>query len=68
MLVTEARQRIEQDAERGGQGGRQLINYFVGQSVGMFKEIQPAAEVLRMMSEECDATLLQMGQLVNWQR
>ncbi len=68
MLVTEARQRIEQDAEQGGEGGGQLINYFVGQSVGMFKEIRPAAEVLRMMSEECDAVLKQMGQLVSGQR
>jgi NAD(P)H-dependent flavin oxidoreductase YrpB (nitropropane dioxygenase family) len=67
MLVTEARQRIEQDAQQGGEGGRQLINYFVGQSVGMFKEIRPAAEVLRMMSEECDAVLKQMGQLVSGQ-
>jgi NAD(P)H-dependent flavin oxidoreductase YrpB (nitropropane dioxygenase family) len=67
MLVTEARQRIEQDAEQGGEGGRQLINYFVGQSVGMFKEIRPAAEVLRMMSEECDAVLKQMGQLASGQ-
>jgi hypothetical protein len=67
LLTTDARQRIEQDAAQGGEGGRQLINYFVGQSVGMFKEIRSAAEVLRMMSEECDATLLQMGQLVSGQ-
>jgi NAD(P)H-dependent flavin oxidoreductase YrpB (nitropropane dioxygenase family) len=65
LLNTEARLRIEQDAAQGGEGGTQLINYFVGQSVGMFKEIRPAAEVLRVMSEECDAVLRQMGQLVN---
>jgi NAD(P)H-dependent flavin oxidoreductase YrpB (nitropropane dioxygenase family) len=67
LLNTDARLRIEQDAAQGGEGGRQLINYYVGQSVGMFKEIRPAAEVLRMMSEECDATLLQMGQLASGQ-
>jgi hypothetical protein len=44
-----------------------LINYFVGQSVGMFKEIRPAVEVLRTISEECDAVLKQMGQLVSGQ-
>jgi NAD(P)H-dependent flavin oxidoreductase YrpB (nitropropane dioxygenase family) len=65
LLTTEARQRIEQDATQGGAGGTQLINYFVGQSVGMLKETRPAAEVLRTMSEECDATLKQMGQLAS---
>ena len=65
LLNTEARLRIEQDAAQGGEGGRQLINYFVGQSVGMFKEIRSAAEILRMMSEECDAVLKHMGRLVS---
>ena len=68
LLNSDARQRIEQDAAQGGEGGKQLINYFVGQSVGMFKEIRPAAEVLRMMSEECDDVLKQMGRLVSWRR
>jgi NAD(P)H-dependent flavin oxidoreductase YrpB (nitropropane dioxygenase family) len=67
LLNTDARQRIEQDAAQGGEGGKQLINYFVGQSVGMFKEIRPAAQVLRMMSEECDDVLKQMGQLMSGQ-
>lgn len=68
ILTTDARQRIERDAEQGGAGGKQLINYFVGQSVGMFKDIPPAAEVLRAMSEECDAVLKRMGQLASEQR
>jgi NAD(P)H-dependent flavin oxidoreductase YrpB (nitropropane dioxygenase family) len=67
LLNTDARLRIEKDAAQGGEGGRQLINYFVGQSVGMFKEIRPAVEVLRTISEECDAVLKQMGQLVSGQ-
>ena len=67
LLSIEARQRIEQDAAQGGEGGTQLINYFVGQSVGMFKDIRPAAEVLRKMSDECDTTLLHMCQLVRGQ-
>ncbi len=65
LLNTDARLRIEKDAAQGGEGGKELINYFVGQSVGMFKEIRPAAEVLRTMSEECDAVLKRMGQLVH---
>src|SRR5713226_6242973 len=65
ILTTDARQRIERDAGQGGEGGKQLINYFVGQSVGMFKDILPAAEVFRAISEECDAVLKRMGQLVS---
>jgi hypothetical protein len=67
LLNTEARLLIEQDATQGGEGGTQLINYFVGQSVGMFKEIRPTAEVLQTMNEECDATLFKMCQLVRRQ-
>ena len=61
LLSAKARQRIEVDARNGGEGGKQLINYFVGQSVGMLNEIKPAAEVLRAMNEECEATLRQMS-------
>ncbi len=67
LLTMDAQNSIQQDARQGGEGGTQLINYFVGQSVGMFKEIRPAAEVLRIMSEECDAVLKQMGQLASGQ-
>ncbi len=65
LLIADARQRIEQDAAQGGEGGKELINYFVGQSVGMLNEIRPAAEVFRAMSEECDATLKRVAQLAN---
>lgn len=61
LLSAEARQRIEIDARKGGEGGKQLINYYVGQSVGMFKEIRPAAEVLHAINDECDATLKRLG-------
>jgi len=52
MLIHEARMRIEQDARKGGEGGTNLINYFVSQSVGMLKETKPAAEVLHTMYKE----------------
>ncbi len=61
VLSADARQRIEKDALAGGEGGKQLINYFVGQSVGMLKQMRPAAEVLREMDEECTATLKRLG-------
>jgi NAD(P)H-dependent flavin oxidoreductase YrpB (nitropropane dioxygenase family) len=63
LLSVEARVRIERDAANGGEGGTQLINYFVGQSVGMLNEIRPAAEVLHKMNEECEAVLKQLAAL-----
>jgi NAD(P)H-dependent flavin oxidoreductase YrpB (nitropropane dioxygenase family) len=65
LLTADARLRIEKDAAQDGEGGKQLINYFVGQSVGMLNEIRPAAEVFRAMSEECDAVLKHMAQLAH---
>jgi NAD(P)H-dependent flavin oxidoreductase YrpB (nitropropane dioxygenase family) len=65
LLINDARQRIEQDASRGGEGGKRFINYFVGQSVGMLNEIPPAADILHKISTECDNVLKQMGQLAN---
>lgn len=57
ILTGEAQRRIYQDATQGGAGGKQLINYYVGQSVGMLNQVRPAAEVLREMNEEADAAL-----------
>jgi NAD(P)H-dependent flavin oxidoreductase YrpB (nitropropane dioxygenase family) len=65
LLTMDAQLSIQQDALQGGEGGKKLINYFVGQSVGMFKQIRPAAEVYQDMKDECDAVLKRMGQLVN---
>lgn len=57
LLSSDARQRIEHDASQGGEGSKKLINYFVGQSVGMLNTIRPAGEVLREMNDECDAVI-----------
>jgi NAD(P)H-dependent flavin oxidoreductase YrpB (nitropropane dioxygenase family) len=62
VLTMDARQRIEKDALQGGEGGKKLINYFVGQSVGMLNQIRPAAEVYQTMKDECDATLKRLAQ------
>jgi len=63
----DAQQSIQQDARRGGEGGKKLINYFVGQSVGMLNQVRPAAEVYQAMKEECEAVLKRMGQLASGQ-
>lgn len=67
LLTNDARQRIEKDAQQGGEGAKQLINYFVGQSVGMLNKIQSAADVLQTMDKECNTVLKQMGLLANEQ-
>ncbi len=67
LLTMDAQQSIQQDARRGGEGGKKLINYFVGQSVGMLNQVRPAAEVYQAMKEECEAVLKRMGQLASGQ-
>jgi NAD(P)H-dependent flavin oxidoreductase YrpB (nitropropane dioxygenase family) len=61
LLSADAKRRIEVDAKQGGEGSKQLINYYVGQSVGMLNEVRPAADVLRALNAECDATLKRLG-------
>lgn len=63
LLTSEARQRIEQDAASGGEGGQALINYFVGQSVGQLREIRGAAKVLHELTKECETVLKEMALL-----
>ena len=65
LLTMDAQLSIQQDALQGGEGGKKLINYFVGQSVGMLKQVRPAAEVYQNMKDECEAVLKHMGQLAN---
>ncbi len=63
LLTIETQQRIQRDALQGGDGGKQLINYFVGQSVGMLNQVRPTAEVYQAMKDECDAILKYLGHL-----
>lgn len=63
VLTVNAQQSIRHDAQQGGEGGKTLINYFVGQSVGMLKQIRPAAEVFQSLKDECDAVLKRLGQM-----
>ncbi len=67
LLTMDAQQSIQQDARRGGEGGKKLINYFVGQSVGMLNQVRPAMEVYQAMVNECEVVLKRMGQLASGQ-
>jgi NAD(P)H-dependent flavin oxidoreductase YrpB (nitropropane dioxygenase family) len=61
LLTIDAQQSIQQDARQGGEGGKKLINYFVGQSVGMLNQIRPAAEVYQSIIHECEETLKRLA-------
>jgi NAD(P)H-dependent flavin oxidoreductase YrpB (nitropropane dioxygenase family) len=63
LLTMDAQQSIQLDARQGGEGGKKLINYFVGQSVGMLNQVRPAAEVYQAIKDECDAVLKRLGQM-----
>ncbi|MGH2507164.1 MAG: NAD(P)H-dependent flavin oxidoreductase [Ktedonobacteraceae bacterium] len=63
LLTIDAQHSIRHDAQQGGAGGKTLINYFVGQSVGMLKQIRPTTEVFQTLKDECDATLKRLGKM-----
>jgi len=53
MIVAEAAMRhLVKHAETGNEGAQQLVNYFVGQVVGMMNSIKPAKQVVYDMIEE----------------
>ncbi len=62
LLTMDAQQSIQKDAREGGEGGKALINYFVGQSVGMLNQVRPAAEVYQALRDECDAVLKRLAE------
>lgn len=60
MLVAEAWQRIDAAAAIGHSGAVELESFFIGQVVGGFAELRPAAEITRKLSEECDGCLTEL--------
>lgn len=65
-LVKKAKARIDAEALQGKPGAVQLINYFVGQNVGMLKEEKPAAEVLRSLNTQFEDTLEKLSRLLEY--
>jgi NAD(P)H-dependent flavin oxidoreductase YrpB (nitropropane dioxygenase family) len=64
LLTGEAWQRIDDAAVAGHDGALRLESFFVGQVVGAFRELRPAAEITRAMAEECEARIAALGRLV----
>jgi NAD(P)H-dependent flavin oxidoreductase YrpB (nitropropane dioxygenase family) len=63
MLIGEAWERIDEAADRGHPGATALESFFVGQVVGAFAELRPAAEVARRIIDDCALRLRELGTL-----
>ncbi|GAB7046171.1 NAD(P)H-dependent flavin oxidoreductase [Catenuloplanes indicus] len=61
LLTGEAWQRIDDAAAAGHEGALALESFFVGQVVGSFRGLRPAAEITRTMAEECAARIASLG-------
>jgi NAD(P)H-dependent flavin oxidoreductase YrpB (nitropropane dioxygenase family) len=64
LLVSEAWQRIDAAAEAGHEGGLRLESYFIGQVVGSFREVRPAAEIARQIVADCEQRIAELGGLL----
>jgi hypothetical protein len=61
LLVNEAWQRIDAAARAGHEGALKLESFFVGQVVGSFGEIRPAAVITRQIVADCEQRIAELG-------
>jgi hypothetical protein len=64
MLVSEAWQRIDAAADAGHEGALKLESFFVGQVVGSFSRLRPAAEITRQIIGDCEVRLAELAALL----
>ena len=64
LLVNEAWQRIDAAAEAGHEGALKLESFFIGQVVGSFREVRPAAEIVRQMVADCERRITDLAALL----
>jgi NAD(P)H-dependent flavin oxidoreductase YrpB (nitropropane dioxygenase family) len=64
LLVNEAWQRIDAAADAGHEGALRLESFFVGQVVGSFDAIRPAAEITRQLAADCEQRITELGGLL----
>jgi NAD(P)H-dependent flavin oxidoreductase YrpB (nitropropane dioxygenase family) len=62
-LVQPAWNRIDEAAEAGHEGALELESSFIGQVVGSFARLRPAAEITRALADECRVRLVELGRL-----
>jgi len=61
MLVNEAWQRIDAAAQAGHDGALRLESFFVGQVVGSFQQIRPAAEITGQIIADCEQRIADLA-------
>ena len=64
LLVNEAWQRIDRAADAGHEGALRLESFFIGQVVGSFDAVRPAAEITRQMAADCEQRIAELGGLL----
>lgn len=64
MLVDEAWQRIDAAAEAGHEGALKLESFFVGQVVGSFENVRPAAEITRQIVADCEQRIAALAKIL----
>jgi NAD(P)H-dependent flavin oxidoreductase YrpB (nitropropane dioxygenase family) len=64
MLVNQAWQRIDAAADAGHEGALALESFFIGQVVGSFASIRPAAEITRQIIADCEQRIADLGRLL----
>ncbi len=64
MLVNDAWRRIDAAAAAGHEGALRLESFFIGQVVGSFTEIRPAAEITRQIIADCEQRIAELGALL----
>ena len=63
-LVSEAWQRIDAAADAAHEGALKLESFFVGQVVGSFSRLRPAAEITRQIIGDCEVRLAELAALL----
>ena len=61
MLVNDAWQRIDAAAQAGHEGALRLESFFIGQVVGSFQRIRPAAEITRQIVADCEQRIADLA-------
>jgi len=64
LLVNDAWRRIDAAAAAGHEGALRLESFFIGQVVGSFTEIRPAAEITRQIIADCERRIAELGGLL----
>jgi NAD(P)H-dependent flavin oxidoreductase YrpB (nitropropane dioxygenase family) len=64
LLVNDAWRRIDAAAAAGHEGALALESFFIGQVVGAFREIRPAAEITRQIVAECEKRIAELSALL----